>query len=435
MKNKVLLLALFIVLLSATAFGYTSDRMDFGDVDFGGATVTYVAWWNPLEEFEEGGDYAGRLDEAMEKFNIGGFEFLQLSWGEELQENMFSRFMAGDSDYDFWMLPHPNFLPLRTAGAILPVNEFLSDDYYANMPHQHQLMGDALGLGPNKYTFSVFNGIHNNVQLMAFNKDLIEREGLPDPYELYENGEWTWDTLTDLAERVTRDTNNDGEVDQWGLAHIDNNFDTIIFSNNGRITEEVDGAIKYVADMPETVEALRQIREWNQELGVTGGTWQKEVFFDGQAAFAMMPTWEVGQLRDGLEAEYGLLPIPMGPSATEYVYSSDNVDSLYLPANAAQPEAMLALDNFLFRVDEFYEAQDETFVERATDFVSYQVLYESVENWSGLANYYEGIIGPSWDGVWGGAYQDIMSGESSAAGAVAEIAPVAQSLLDDALDQ
>ncbi|MFW6047647.1 MAG: hypothetical protein ACOCP4_07685, partial [Candidatus Woesearchaeota archaeon] len=125
MKNKVLLLALFVVLLSATAFGYTSDRMEFGDVDFGGETVTIVAWWNPLEAFEEGGDYAGRLDEAKELFNIGEIEFHQLGWGEELQENMFSRFMSGDSEYDFWMLPHSNFIPLRTAGAILPVNEYV----------------------------------------------------------------------------------------------------------------------------------------------------------------------------------------------------------------------------------------------------------------------------------------------------------------------
>ena len=36
-------LVLAALVVGQTAFAYTSDRMDFGDIDFGGATVTFVA--------------------------------------------------------------------------------------------------------------------------------------------------------------------------------------------------------------------------------------------------------------------------------------------------------------------------------------------------------------------------------------------------------
>ena len=138
--SNVLVFVLLLSLFATPIMAYTSDRYDFGHVDFGGATITFVAWWNPLEQFEEGGEFAGRLEEAKELFNIGGFEYIGLPWGEELQETMMSRLMAGDSEYDFWMLPADYYVPLRSMGAIRPVNDIIDDSYYANMHRQHQIL-------------------------------------------------------------------------------------------------------------------------------------------------------------------------------------------------------------------------------------------------------------------------------------------------------
>ncbi|MGB4046143.1 MAG: hypothetical protein WBK22_08855 [Halanaerobiales bacterium] len=60
--SKVLLLVLLLALVATPVLAYRSDRYDFGHVDFGGATVTVVGWWDPLEQFYEGGNYAGRIE-------------------------------------------------------------------------------------------------------------------------------------------------------------------------------------------------------------------------------------------------------------------------------------------------------------------------------------------------------------------------------------
>ncbi|NLJ75473.1 MAG: hypothetical protein GX331_10860 [Firmicutes bacterium] len=64
MRKTRVVLATFLVLLmvSSAVMAYESDRMDFGPIDFGGATVTFVAHFDNLSAFYEGGARAGRLE-------------------------------------------------------------------------------------------------------------------------------------------------------------------------------------------------------------------------------------------------------------------------------------------------------------------------------------------------------------------------------------
>ena len=81
MRRTVLVVGL-VLLLASGAFAYTSDRMDFGEIDFGGETVYFLAHWDAIAQFEEGGGRAGILQEAMELFNIGGYEKVTVGWGD-----------------------------------------------------------------------------------------------------------------------------------------------------------------------------------------------------------------------------------------------------------------------------------------------------------------------------------------------------------------
>jgi len=331
------------------------------------------------------------------------------------------------------MLDHSNFFNLRTAGALYPVSDFLGEEYYTELPYQFQRMAEVLGFKGKKYTYTSFNGIVNNTVFLVFNKTLLEREGIQNPYEYYHNDQWNWDTLTEIAKKVTRDTDGDGAIDQWGLTVF--NGPDWIHANGGRITKLVDGLETFVADEVPTVNALKQMREWEVELGVVGGSWEMKKFFSGEIAFANMPSWRIGQLKDGMEDEYGVLPLPMGPDADDYHYPSDNVDSMYIPANAAQPKALVALDNFLWRIEEFEESMEDQIIGMAPDRDSFEIIYRGIDNWTGEAAYMSWAIGRYYESVWGAAYQAVMSGEKTAAAATAEVKPEAQSLLDEALGQ
>ena len=36
-------------------------------------------------------------------------------------------------------------------------------------------------------------------------------------YDVFFNYEWTWDKMLEYAKNLTRDTDGDGIIDQWGL--------------------------------------------------------------------------------------------------------------------------------------------------------------------------------------------------------------------------
>ncbi|MBQ5332686.1 MAG: extracellular solute-binding protein, partial [Oscillospiraceae bacterium] len=64
-----------------------------------------------------------------------------------------------------------------------------------------------------------FNGKHyelvNSVsaeQIVIYNKQTIEEQGFDDPWELYEAGEWNWETFTSMLEQFV-----DPENEQYGL--------------------------------------------------------------------------------------------------------------------------------------------------------------------------------------------------------------------------
>ncbi len=62
--------------------------------------------------------------------------------------------------------------------------------------------GPALYAIPKDYTPMV----------IAYNKNLFDRAGLP-----YPSSDWTWDEFVAAARKLTRDTDGDGTVDQWGF--------------------------------------------------------------------------------------------------------------------------------------------------------------------------------------------------------------------------
>ena len=93
-----------------------------------------------------------------------------------------------------------------------------------------------------KYYSSAFrSGQYGDVQyalpyetvptLMFVNKTLLAKEGIALP-----NPDWNWDTMYSICQKVTRDTNEDGVIDQFGCYNF--GWQNAVYSNNGEIRSE-----------------------------------------------------------------------------------------------------------------------------------------------------------------------------------------------------
>ena len=221
------------------------------------------------------------------------------------------------------------------------------------------------GLGASRFHFSI--GVpddYGHSLFVCFNKDMFEREGLPDPYELYEQGLWNWDTVEDLAIKLTKDTDGDGVNDQFGFHWIDPTY--YIFANGGQqIKADENGRMVFAMQDEAVYEALRRYHQWQNVLRVTTGDWQFLDFEQGKAAMAWMPFYEIHQV--DYEFNFGVLPLPHGPNVDECVFPPGVGDAIFIPANAVNPLALVALDNFLWPVDTYYELLDDAIRGKVAD--------------------------------------------------------------------
>lgn len=431
MKNlRALVLVLgMLVIFSSVSFAYTSDRMDFGDIDFGGATVTFLAHQNILAQFEEGGAYSGRLEEAKQLFNIGNIELLVVDWGE-VGNTALSRFLAGESTYDYWKVPFAFYWGLVSRGVLFPVNEILPQEYFESLPKVIRDRNEQVAYRGQLFNFSAVGG-YGHAVFVVFNRDLVELEGLEDPYELYANGEWTFEKLTEMARKVTRDTDGDGIVDQWGISDTDPK--NLIYAYGGAITRfDENGRVYFSMDEPAAIAGLRQWVDWVKVDQIANGG--ENEFGAGKIAFAILPFYAIGS-HTSWSFTHGILPFPLSPYTDQYVYLPGGSDCSLIPANSEYPLGLVALDNFLWTLEMWEEDRDNWIAGRIADRQSYEILLEAFENWWPM-DYYMNFLGGRWDGnlPYGKVCGDINNNITPAT-AVAEVKARAQTIIDDMFDQ
>ena len=114
--------------------------------------------------------------------------------------------------------------------------------------------------------------------LMFVNKTLLYEEGI----EVPEN-DWTWDDLRNICKRVTKDTDGDGFLDQFGAYNY--GWMEAVYSNEGNLFN-ADGTQGLFTDetVIRSIEFTKELYELNQGQKVT-----QDDFNKGNVAFMPLP--------------------------------------------------------------------------------------------------------------------------------------------------
>ncbi len=395
-KHRLLVIALVMSLVMISGSALAFDLTDFGlqpaeSYDFGGETVTIISWTSERmgNYFNDDLTVMGRVEEAEEIFNCK-IEWMQ---NREIPEVNFNRLLAGESVNDLWHVQNKiGYWELVSNGAAYPVYEILPEGYYDYFPPSLLAVEEALkyedqywGIGPVEYR-PLF-GYQNDLIFVAYNKTVIDREGLADPYELYLAGEWTWDAATEIAVGATLDLDGDGEIDQWGI--LDARIWDLAVSNGASLTRvDENGRIIFTGDEPAYLEALEQVREWWTDLKVQMPTNSssdlKSAFINGRAAmFFYGGAWQLPDFM-AMEDEWGIVPLPMGPRVDDYQWTVQALNTTLIPVNAKDPEALIALKTFLWREEDV--TQSDLLANHVRNQESAQVFLAGNNEWSGSAS-------------------------------------------------
>jgi len=387
---------------------------------------------------------SGTLNELEKMFNCN-IEFVDYFHPDAI-DAMRTGILAGEAPFDLLQLRYElDYVPgMAMEGWLHPLDEYIGDhdEFYSKYPPTFQIGIDQTQVKGTTYLFESVNYVRETAGMM-WNIDLFEEEDLPNLYELYEAGEWTWDAMRDIAIDATRDTTADGEIDQWGLDLLApmRSIHALVHSNNGRYIRMANGRVEYAFDEPEVVETLEFLQEL-YDMGVAIDNTMPEwggVAVNPELDSAMRIVWTHMAAHSGfLDAQddrWGVIPIPKGPEADEHV-SSHWVNFLsVIPITVENPDEVIEVAQALWEVREPYIEDIEAWEEdywyeyalAVPDRESLENLQWIMRNKSFLQGR-EAIIEAGFqENIW----EPIRDDGSSPSAVLAEIRPEVQVIIDD----
>jgi len=158
-----------------------------------------------------------------------------------------------------------------------------------------------------------------DLSVMMWNKDLFAEAGL-DP----ESPPETWEEFIEYGKLLTKDTNNDGNIDQWASALVGTSagqymfwFMPFVWSNEGQMFDDVGNV---VFDSPEAVEALQFWHDLihKHEIAIPSSIYwasgdRYNAFIAGRAATFFGGNFNITSImRDAPDLDFGVAPLPRG---------------------------------------------------------------------------------------------------------------------------
>ena len=286
-----------------------------------------------------------RLEYFQDKWNFT-LEFREIGW-----DNYIARYitttMAGDPMGHLGYIISRDIYPaFITAGIAAPLSNLgIFDKYvpeFAPLLVQSTMFNGLMYGVKENFGFG-HGGLSDNATGVFYNKTMLTREGLNTPYELYNRGQWNWDSMIDLATRATRDIDGDGSTDQWGLAGRYHGS-AFVDSNGGSIIRESGGRFNFGLLEPQSLQALTYFSEAAAlPIWAPPGSWNSSMtnFRDGLVAMNIGQWWIASSyLRTDMMAdEWGWAPMPRRAGAThERTLFGDEESYLYTPSSVPANE-------------------------------------------------------------------------------------------------
>ena len=173
-----------------------------------------------------------------------------------------------------------------------------------------------------------------------FNKRLLEEAGIEPnaPYDLQKAGKWTWDAFEEMLNKCTRDVNNDGILDTYGMANSSTEFVPLAAISNGvpMIGKNAEGKfINNVGDI-----AVQEALQWSAKMAANyekpaepdaQWDWVYAAFTNAEVAFQVDQEYNA-QLTgryQALKDDWGFVCFPTGPRGNGN-YTTLTNDNMYV---------------------------------------------------------------------------------------------------------
>jgi ABC-type glycerol-3-phosphate transport system substrate-binding protein len=278
--------------------------------------------------------------------------------------------------------------------------------------------------------------------VLFWNKSMFAREGLPDLYETFFNYGWTWDKMLEFAKALTKDTDGDGVIDQWGIGGTAQRLERgFVISNNAHYIDISDfDNPKFGLTHANAIDALQAHQDFILKHQVVsmppeGAPWDYNVhsFIEGKLGMLVGQFWKINDYMKGnMQDEYGIVLFPMGPKAKEYTSELTGHNFKTMPVSVKNPKEVAIVEDAMTEPfpDEDPDDWREYYELMVTDEESIKTVEMIWEKQLGVVNlqWAFGINDIFYTLEW-----EVMTGNKTPTAAVEEFAQEAQMRINDAL--
>jgi len=180
---------------------------------------------------------------------------------------------------------------------------------------------------------------------IIYRKSVLEEAGLDDPYELWQNGKWTFDTMKDLLADLTYDSDEDGLVDKYGITgYLDSYWIGTAGGDANYVRYDEEGRPQFAIDDPDIVESYEFYRELQRNDYYCTITSPMIDFISGDfAMYGGMIAWDRPTILEEIGIEdLGYVPFPASPSNESGITNTQIHHSYYSVASSVKENNLLA---------------------------------------------------------------------------------------------
>lgn len=288
--------------------------------------------------------------------------------------------LAEDAAYDL--------LAFHAVAATSIANEKLYTDWKEvpvinenlDKPWWNKTAVNNLSIGKKVYFIAGDIGYHyiGHVQVFLFNKKLFTDSNIEFPYDMVQNGTWTYENFENIIKSGNEDINGDGkfvnEEDRFGFMTMECFANVMYFYNfGGKIVEKDENDYPVlVLNSPKNISIIETGYRWfienNSPITVYGGNDDytvevSHVAFKGDRAYFLGTNLKnIRVLRD-MESDFGIIPYPkFDQTQGNYISSIDGAVPLMVLPITADPQYVgiiteaLARESYKTITPAFYES-------------------------------------------------------------------------------
>lgn len=216
------------------------------------------------------------IDRAIERFEKQ-YPQIEVEYSSGILKEDYSLWLSNQiikgEEPDVFMILGEDFNTLSSLGALKNLDSYMNEDQDFDTS-KYFIGALQTGIYQNlQYALPY----ETNPQLMFVNKTLLKKENIHTP-----NNQWTLDDFYDICKKVTKDSNGDGVIDQYGCYNYD--WLDSVYSHEATLFNE-EGTECYLSQekVKNSLIFIQKLEALNQ-----GHVISSTEFDNGQVAFAPM---------------------------------------------------------------------------------------------------------------------------------------------------